>query len=319
MNWCRTTLFAFLAVSCAIVPATAQDKPAPIRSLLIGPDDTITIEILGCEELNKPWRVSASGDLNLPLVGKIHAEGRTVEELESDISTRLKKYVINPQVTAYVSETRSQPVVVTGAVQTPGTFQLGGSRSLLDMLVRAGGPTREAGSTLTLRRDTQFGTLDVPGAVREDGGKYSVVEVKVGDVLEGRTNVSDIPIKPYDVISVSAHQIKNVYIIGEVNKPGTVELISSNQMPLSVLVAMAGGLTHQASAGKTEIMEGSSSGGKNAIAEVDLNRIIAGRSPDRELKAGDIVIVPSSHLRVYLQALSMSMLNSSPILLLGKF
>jgi polysaccharide export outer membrane protein len=318
MKWCRAAVLIFLAFSSAAVSGVAQDKPAPIRSLLIGPDDTITMEILGCDELNKAWRVSASGDLSLPLVGKVHAEGRTVEELESEIETRLKKFVIDPQVTAYVSETRSQPVVVTGAVQTPGTFQLGGSRTLLDMLVRAGGP-RDAGSTLTLRRDTRFGTLDVPGAVRENSGRYSVAELKVEDVLEGRASISDIPIKPYDVISVSAHQLKNVYIIGEVNKPGTVELISSDHIPLSILVAMAGGLTHQASAAKTKIMEDGGVNDKKAITEVNLNRIIAGQSPDCELQAGDIVVVPSSHIRAYMQALSMSMLNSSPILLLGKF
>jgi polysaccharide export outer membrane protein len=294
-----------------------QDKPAPIRIVLIGADDTINIESVSSEELNKAWRVNASGDLNLPLVGKIHAEGLTVEQLESEISKRLKKYVVDPQVTAYVSETRSQPVVVTGAVATPGTFQLAGHRTLLDMLVQAGGP-KDAGATLTLRRDAQFGALTGPGVRVEQDGKYSVREVKLEDVLGGHSSVADIPIKPYDVISVSRHEAKNVYIMGEVNKPGTVELVTSDQMPLSTLVAMAGGLTHQASAKKARIMASGGADNRRMVSEVNIKNIIDGRSPDVDLHPGDIVVVPSNQVRVYMQALSMSLMTT-PVYLLGRF
>ena len=299
--------------------APVDDKPAPIRVVLIGPDDTVTIEALSCEELNKAWRVNASGDLNLPLVGKIHAEGLTVEQLESEISKKLKRFVVDPQVSAYVSETRSQPVVVTGAVAQPGTYQLAGNRTLLDMLVKAGGPGKDAGSTLTIRRDTQFGMLIGPGVRTTEEGKYTVLELKLEDVLGAHSTFSDLPVKPYDVISVSVHEAKNVYIMGEVNKPGTVELVSSNRMPLSTLLAMAGGLTHQASARKTRII-GSGSGGDNrrVISEVNLKSIIDGRAPDVDLSPGDIVVVPSNQVRVYFQALSMSLM-SSPVYLLGRF
>lgn len=296
-----------------------DDKRAPIRVVLIGPDDTVTIEALSCEELNKAWRVNASGDLNLPLVGKIHAEGLTVEQLETEISKRLKRFVVDPQLTAYVSETRSQPVVVTGAVGLPGTYQLAGNNTLLDMLIKAGGPSKDAGPTLTIRRDTQFGMLTGPGVRTTNEGKYTLLELKLEDVLGAHSTHSDLLVKPYDVISVSVHQPKNVYIMGEVNKPGTVELVSANQMPLSTLLAMAGGLTHAASASKTKIIgAGTDADNRRVISEVNLKRIIDGHAPDVELSAGDIVVVPSSQMRVYLQALSMS-LTTSPIYLLGRF
>lgn len=308
-------IFAAGACNCR----TLDDKPAPIRVVLIGPDDTVTIETLSCEELNKAWRVNASGDLNLPLVGKIHAEGLSVEQLETEVSTKLKRFVVNPQISAYVSETRSQPVVVTGAVTQPGTFQLAGKRTLLDMLVTAGGPNKDAGSTLTIRRNTQFGMLTGPGVRTTDEGKYTVLEIKLEDVLGAHATFSDLPVKPYDVISVSAHQTKNVYIMGEVNKPGTVELVSANQMPLSTLLAMAGGLTHQASAKKTRIIgTGTDGDNRRVVSEVNLQRIIDGHAPDVELSSGDIVVVPSNQMRVYLQALSMSLMTS-PIYLLGRF
>ena len=70
------------------------------------------------EEISKAWRIGASGDLNLPLVGRVKAAGLTAEELETEISARLKEYVRNPQVTVFVSDFKSHPVTVSGAVET---------------------------------------------------------------------------------------------------------------------------------------------------------------------------------------------------------
>ena len=61
--------------------------------MLIGANDTVTIIALNLDEISKAWRVSSSGDLTLYLVGRIHAAGMTVEELEEEITTRLKSYV----------------------------------------------------------------------------------------------------------------------------------------------------------------------------------------------------------------------------------
>src|SRR5436305_1588962 len=79
----------------------------------IGPDDTVTISALNVEEISKAWRVGVSGELNLPMVGRVKAAGLTVDQLEAEISSRLKQYVKDPQVTIYVSDFKSHPVTVS--------------------------------------------------------------------------------------------------------------------------------------------------------------------------------------------------------------
>jgi protein involved in polysaccharide export with SLBB domain len=81
----------------------------------------------------------------LPLIGRVQAGGFTVEQLEAELNTGLKKYMHDPQVSVTVAEFRSQPVSVFGAVTKPGVIQLRGRKTLYEVLSMAGGPTRDRG------------------------------------------------------------------------------------------------------------------------------------------------------------------------------
>jgi polysaccharide export outer membrane protein len=52
---------------------------------------------------NKPIRITAGGDINLPMVGRIHVAGMTVEQLEGELTERLRKYIRNPGVAINVT------------------------------------------------------------------------------------------------------------------------------------------------------------------------------------------------------------------------
>jgi protein involved in polysaccharide export with SLBB domain len=61
---------------------TRPPQPQDLSHYTLGPDDQIKIWALGVEEItDKPVRIGPSGDLDLPLIGKVHALGMTVEEL----------------------------------------------------------------------------------------------------------------------------------------------------------------------------------------------------------------------------------------------
>ena len=71
----------------------------------------------------------------LPLIGSVNAAGKTVTELQEDVSTRLKeKYLQSPEVTIYVKEFASQKVTVEGAVVQPGVYPITGRTTLLQAL-----------------------------------------------------------------------------------------------------------------------------------------------------------------------------------------
>src|SRR5579883_1857819 len=93
-------IFVFAGALPAADPTTGtaknpESKPLDAKSLdasrlkstIIGPADTMSITVLNCDEISsKPWKVSINGELNLPLVGRIQAGGKTVEQLEQELT-----------------------------------------------------------------------------------------------------------------------------------------------------------------------------------------------------------------------------------------
>lgn len=284
---------------------------------VIGPDDTVTITALNVEEISKAWRVGADGALTLPMVGRIPAAGMSVEQLQGEISTRLKKFVKDPQVTLFVSDYRSHPVTVAGAVEKPGVIQVEGSVSLFSVLVQAGGP-KDAGPTVTLTRQSENGPIREPTAIVSRDGKYSTLELPLEDVIRGHGEAASVAVQPFDVVTVSDQKKpKMVFIAGEVNKPGAIELASQDTVSISKALAMAGGLTHVASAGKTVIRHIDANGRETAFAFVNLKKVMSGKAKDLTLMDGDVVIIPSSEISTYLQTMSTTAITSS-VYILGR-
>ncbi len=285
---------------------------------VIGPDDTVTITALNVDEISKPWRVGEDGDLTLPLLGRIPASGMSAEQLQAEISTRLRKFVKDPQVTVFVSDFRSHPVTVSGAVEKPGVIQVEGPTSLFGVLVQAGGP-KDAGPTVTLTRYASNGPIHNPKAVESRDGKYSTLQLPLEDVIRGHGEAASVTVQPFDVVTVAKQQKpRMVFIAGEVNRPGAIELASQDTVSLSKALAMAGGMTHIASPGKTVIRHIDSSGRETAFAYVNLKKIMSGKAKDILLSDGDVVIIPSSDISTYLQTMSTTAITSS-VYILGRF
>jgi polysaccharide export outer membrane protein len=294
--------------------ATTQAEPGSV----IGNDDIVTIEALNVEEISKPWRVGNSGDLSLPLVGRLHAAGMTLEQLEQELTTRLKQFVRNPVVTVFISEFRGHPATVSGAVEKPGVVQLQGPTSLFEVLVQAGGP-KEPGPTVTLTRSRDYGAIPHPDARTSADGLYSVVELPLKDVLQKDSPGANISVLAYDVVTVSKDEKlrRLVFVAGEVNRPGAIELVTQSKVSFSQALAMAGGLTRLASPGKTLLRHIDKNGLETASSRVDAKKILEGRDQDLALRDGDVVIVPSSHLAIYLEAMTSTAISSS-VLILGR-
>src|SRR5947209_12472907 len=107
------------------VLAIAATLFAQVTSYVLGPDDQITLQAPDVEEISgKPVRIDLDGNITLPLIGGMQAAGLTAVELQARIKDRFKKYLRNPDLTVSITEFRSQPVSVLGAVQNPGVHQL---------------------------------------------------------------------------------------------------------------------------------------------------------------------------------------------------
>jgi len=111
----------------------------------------------------------------------------------------------------------------------------------------------------------------------------------------------NVPILPGDRITVPRAGV--VYVVGAVNKPGGFELgLNRQRISLLQAVALAEDLKTTALRSKAVLIRGgvSSPIGRSEVP-VDLKRVLAGKSPDLELKANDILFVPDSSSRKLLK------------------
>src|SRR5579859_6167033 len=132
---------------------------------LLGPEDLLDIAgpELG-EVANKPVRIDSNGNIQVPPAGRVHVGGLTVEQSEVELNKVLSVYIRHPEVSVTVRELRSQPVSILGAVNTPGVHQIQGHKTLLEMLSMAGGIRPDAGYSIRITRQLDWGCIPLPGA-----------------------------------------------------------------------------------------------------------------------------------------------------------
>jgi len=114
---------------------TAADRPA-----LIGPLDTIQVDVFNVSDLSREMQVDASGRIAMPLAGTIDARGKTAEELADAIEAALRRrYVRNPEVTVNIKNSVSQVVTIDGQVGEPGLYPVTNQMTLMRAIASARG------------------------------------------------------------------------------------------------------------------------------------------------------------------------------------
>jgi polysaccharide export outer membrane protein len=127
--------------STATLPApTRQDLTAADRPALIGPLDTIQVDVFNVPDLSREMQVDASGRIAMPLVGTVDARGKTAQELAATVETALRgRYVRNPEVTVNIKSSVSQVVTIDGQVVEPGLYPVTNQMTLLRAIASAKG------------------------------------------------------------------------------------------------------------------------------------------------------------------------------------
>jgi polysaccharide biosynthesis/export protein len=271
----------------------AQGKRVSASGYILGAGDQISIHVVNFEEINdKSVPIDLSGAIRLPMVGRIPVSGLTIEQVASEISKRLETYVKHPDVSVSVTEFRSQPVSVIGAVKNPGVQQVQGQKTLLEMLSAAGGlDNTTAGSILKITRRLEWGSIPLPSAVDDPTKQFSIAQVSVKSLVEAKTPEENILVKPYDVISVPRGE--TVYVIGEVLKAGSYLLNDSEQVTVLQALSMAGGCDRMSQPQHARILR-RVPGASRIEIPVDLRKILDGKNEDIRMQAEDILFVPNS-------------------------
>jgi polysaccharide biosynthesis/export protein len=273
-----------------------QDSPAAMHvpsTYTLGSNDQITFWGIDADEIvNRQFRIDPEGDVNLPMLGRLRAAGLTIRQFEETLNKQLSAYIREPHVVVAITEFRSQPVSVLGAVRSPGTYQLQGRKTVVEMISLAGGFREDAGNTVKITRELEWGKIPLSNASIDPLGKFSVAEVRIKEILEAKNPQDNILMMPHDVITVPRAEL--VYVIGDVKKAGGFILTERSNVSVLQALSMAEGLDRTANASHAKILRLEPGQEQRTEVAVNLKRILDGTSNDVPLQAGDILFVPGS-------------------------
>jgi polysaccharide export outer membrane protein len=263
------------------------EKPSHMETnspaLVLGPGDEADVTVYGAPDLSGHTRVGADGNISMPLIGYVLVAGLSSSEAEAAIETQLRvANVINdPRVSVFVKEYTNSGISVSGEVAKPGFYSAIGPHRLFDVLQAAGGPTDRAASKVVINHRDQVDSTTFP--ISKDP-----VEMAGSNVV----------LRPGDTVVVPKAGI--VYVLGEVTRPGGYVMNSTGGITVMQIVAVAGGPTHLASAGKTRLLRRTANGFQEQ--RIDLKKLLRGQAQDVSVQDEDILFVPTSGVKSALNA-----------------
>ncbi len=283
--------FAILSLTAA----WAQDHtPAAMPEVLsanlqvqkIGPNDLIALSVYDAPEMSRTYRVSATGEIHLPMLkAHIKAEGLLPNELEEKVASALdaEKILVTPVVTVTIAEYASRPISVAGAVRSPIKFQAVGNVTLLDAIARAGGLSPDAGSEILLTLSHKPDDVQ-PALVRR---------IPVKSLINDADPAYNTALTGGEEIRVP--EAGKVYVVGNVKRPGAYPIGGNGECTLLKALAYAEGLMPYAY--NTAYIYRRDDGGAKHDIPVELNKIMARKSPDITLQPNDILYIPDNVTR----------------------
>ncbi|MFO8013023.1 MAG: polysaccharide biosynthesis/export family protein [Phycisphaerae bacterium] len=124
---------------------TPDDLESPEEDYILGPGDLIDISVFELMQPGQPYvtrqRVSQSGRVTFPYLGTIKCAGLTTHGLEEKLGDLLEpEYLVDPQVTVFVTEYRNLSVSMLNGVARPGLYPMNKQdMTLLELVAMAGG------------------------------------------------------------------------------------------------------------------------------------------------------------------------------------
>lgn len=163
---------------------------------VIGEEDILFVAVWQNPDLTQDAIVRPDGQISFPLIGDIQASGRTVSQLDHEVTYRLKEFIRQPEVSISIKKLGGNKVMVLGEVSKPGVYAVTGSKTILEAISLAGGFTKNsvASSVILIR-----GGFENPQAQRLDLSK----------ALAGRPRLN-VALLREDIVFVPKKFIANV-------------------------------------------------------------------------------------------------------------
>jgi protein involved in polysaccharide export with SLBB domain len=254
------------------VPTTfAPVSDIPIDTdYVMGPGDTVKIQLLGKEPAEYSLVVSRDGQLHIPKLGPLTVAGLTFGKMQELLKAHIARQLIGEQPVITLGALRSIRVFVLGDANRPGSYTVSALSTLTNALFVSGGikPIGSLRNIQLKRRGKLVARLDL----------YDLL-------LRGDTS-GDTRLQPGDVIFVPPVG-NTVGVAGQVKRPAIYEL--KNEHSIKQVLALSGGLLPTAYPQATQI-ERINTRGERTLVDVDISQPKVMRT---DLQAGDTLRVYS--------------------------
>jgi polysaccharide export outer membrane protein len=285
-----------------ILGQISQTPSTGYKDYAVGSEDLLTIAFYGQDQLGRDVRVNGHGEITLPLVGVVQVTGLSPHEIENRLIKlyKEKRFIKDPQIMVSVKEYRHQRVMITGAVNTPGSYEVIGPRTLLEMLGRAGGLNDKAGNVVEIVRHQSYSDTNNRINQASDSKQpfppgSDITVIDLDRLMTKGAMELNVAIKNGDVIHVPF--ANNAYVLGAVNRPGSV--VVKNNLTVTQAIAVTGGINSLLASGQCSVIRFDDKGQRIKIP-INIDRVSAGDDTDILLKANDVVYVQESGFKKFL-------------------
>lgn len=216
--------------------ATESSNNGPLLALGIG--DAISVQVYGRPELTTTTYVADDGTAPIPLAGNVAVAGLSPAKAGQRIASAFRSggFLVDPQVTVFMVQNRSQQVSVLGAVKTPGRFSVDSKSTVLDALALAGGTTENGGDVVMVLRP-------------DKSGKVKRFPVDLKGLGKAGTPLPTLTLRGGDSVFVPPAEQFSIH--GEVRAPNMYRLESG--MTVVQAIARGGGITPRGSSSRIEV------------------------------------------------------------------
>lgn len=276
-RWGRAALCLLALVSGSAFAQTAGE------TYRLKPEDVLSIQIYRVPEVAAVLPIGPDGNISAPFIGTVKAAGKTVKELEADLTAAYadRLQLKDPIVSVTIREFRRMRASVNGFVGRPGVYDIRPNDRLLDLLSAAGGTSTDG------RADLSKAYL-----VKKSSGERIPIDLRA--LLSGDSSQNYL-VEDGDLLQVPEETDSRIIVAGRVRTEGPVGY--RDQMKLSEVIATAGKIERRSRLSKIQVFRPIPGRPKDfLVIEANLVDFEAGKDPAQNItmKPGDLVYVPDS-------------------------
>ena len=230
----------------------------------IAPQDKLNIRFLTASKYDDIYQVRPDGFISLPMAGDVKVQGMTVEEVQQSLTAAYQNILKKPEFFVNLTEFNVGLKDIQKSLNRTGTGQ---------------------GMPITVRDDSTV-TLPYLGEISVHQKALAMLTQEINDRYKQL-----IPGMTVDMILQSSGA-KELYVFGEVNKPGSHAI--SHSVPIFAAMALAGGANFNASLNTVLVLRKE---GSEMVGRIyNFENILAGKASAVIIHPDDIVYVPRSQL-----------------------